>query len=398
MTGVGRACVLFGITVFSTLVVLLPQGAEAMPMFARKYATACSTCHLAWPMLNATGRSFKENGYRFARTEEEGQIISDALRWEKQFPAGVLLVARPYDKRESGDEKLRALHEVEVFIAGQVYKNVSAFFEIEAEDETGFDPEVPLATFAYHHSDPLNLRFAWSGITFADPYDTFSGTRRLTRGSQSVIDKRFGGADAGGTLDDSRQNVFLSGRFMDRSLFYSLGISGSADDSEGENPNIFSGRVAFDLNPQATVGALAIFGKVEDASTSRDRHLSRYGLDAQVDFPVESGPLPGTIRLMGAYLQANDDQAVSGDLDNDAWYAQALYVASRDGRPTWVPLVRFDRHEVGDDDGHTEEITVNLTYYFTQNIKGYVEGLRQLDVPSGQEKDGRLTFQLFAAF
>lgn len=392
--------ILLGFGAVLALATLFPNGAQALPMFARKHEATCNTCHLAWPMLNATGRLYKENGYKFARGAEEGQKVSDYLIWDKQFPIATQLVARPYDKRESGDDKIRALHEVEIYVAGQVYKNVSGFFEMEAEDETGFDPEFPAATLGYHPFDFLNPRVAWAEITYTDPYDTFSSSRRLTRGRQSVIDKTFGGADNDGSLHDSRQNLFVSGRFLDRKLFFSLGYSGVADDPEGENPNNLSARLAWDITPQVTVGLFGVEGECEenDVDCNRDRDFSRYAVDAQADVSFAAGVVPGTLRLMGAYLEAEDDRDTTGEDENDALFVQALYAVQQDGRPTWVPLIRYDDYEEDDGRDDFEEITLNLTYYFTENIKGHVEWWRQLDVPSGLDRDGRITFQIFAAF
>ena len=48
--------------------------AEAIPAFARKYGTACTTCHVGGPRkLNAFGESFKLNGYRMPRPTETDQ-------------------------------------------------------------------------------------------------------------------------------------------------------------------------------------------------------------------------------------------------------------------------------------------------------------------------------------
>lgn len=43
---------------------LFPQDASAIPAFARRYGLSCSTCHAAWPVLNAAGWSFRMSGYR----------------------------------------------------------------------------------------------------------------------------------------------------------------------------------------------------------------------------------------------------------------------------------------------------------------------------------------------
>jgi hypothetical protein len=379
---------------FSLTVMLLglaaivwPDPAAAIPAFARKYDRACTACHSAWPMLNSAGRQFKENGYKFPTDKEKAQVISDFLYWDKYFPASAVLVARPYDKRDSGDEKLRALHEVELMFAGVIYNDVSGFLEIEAEDETDFDPTVEIAAVSYHANKALNVQFAWSPVTFFDPYDTWSHIRRLTRGSYATIDQAFGGADANGRLRFSRQNAALYGRPLD-ALFYSVGISGVAEDSEGNNPKNLMGRLAFDAMKSATLGLFLLDG--EDEATNRA--FSRSGVDFQADL------LDNRLRVMGAYLKAKDDRATTGEDKNDAWYAQAFYTFKDKEKPTWVPLVRLDSYERANGNDKYDELTLNLGYYFTQNVKGYVEYWKQLDVPAGRVEDNRWTVQLYVAF
>ena len=43
------------------------------------------------------------------------------------------------------------------------------------------------------------------------------------------------------------------------------------------------------------------------------------------------------------------------------------------GRPTWLPMVRFDGYEENDGKDSFTTTTLNLGYYFTQSIKGFVE-------------------------
>ncbi len=49
--------------------------AAAIPAFARKYRTACATCHSNWPELNDFGRAFKINGFKFPKDDE--QFVKD---------------------------------------------------------------------------------------------------------------------------------------------------------------------------------------------------------------------------------------------------------------------------------------------------------------------------------
>ena len=61
MTGVLRTIVL--------VCLLISSSAQAIPAFARRYRTACTTCHVLPPQLNSFGRAFRANGYRMPSGE-----------------------------------------------------------------------------------------------------------------------------------------------------------------------------------------------------------------------------------------------------------------------------------------------------------------------------------------
>jgi hypothetical protein len=383
--------VLISITI--TLGLLLSSVAQAVPSFARKHELNCSGCHTAFPQLNATGREFKENGYRFLNTEEGSDMmqISDALQLDHSVPVSAILVARPYDKKDSGNEKIRALHEVEIIIAGSIGNNWSGFIEIEAEDETGFEPELAPAVLTYNQSKEFNLQFVYGSTYWADSYGILNDHFRLTRGHVGAIDQRYGGADANGRFRSNRQSVGAYGRFSDR-YFYNVNISGTAGDPEGENASIVSGLFNADITDEIMVGAFFMNG--EDEMTMRD--FSRTGLQFQADLQ--------DLRLQGLYIAGTDDRdpldvRAPGEDDNDAFSLQAIYTILNDSlRPTWVPLIRLDSYETNDGLDSYDELTLNVSYYFTQNIKGYVEYWDRYDAPLATQEDSRITLQLVAAF
>jgi len=103
---------------FFLISVIYMESANAIPAFARKTSMACSSCHSAWPALNAFGRQYKEHGYRIGHLEAPRKIISKDLKWDESLPVSVLLVGRPYDNKKSGKAKVSALHEVELMVAG----------------------------------------------------------------------------------------------------------------------------------------------------------------------------------------------------------------------------------------------------------------------------------------
>ena len=193
---------------FAISFALVTLTAEAIPNFATKTGKNCSYCHNAWPQLNKKGRDYKEAGYLLSGDMDEK--TSDFLE-SGEFPVSAILVARPYDKKDSGDRKLRALHEAEVIVAGVIGDGWSGLFELEAEDEDlnarGFEVGVPLAQMTYHHNPLLNIQFSWSDAFYADPYGLLADHFRLTRGRVALMDQAFGGAD--GRLRSYRQNVSL---------------------------------------------------------------------------------------------------------------------------------------------------------------------------------------------
>src|SRR3989442_3388759 len=45
--------------------------AHAVPAFARKYGTSCTTCHTMYPKLTPFGEAFRRNGFRFPGVDRD---------------------------------------------------------------------------------------------------------------------------------------------------------------------------------------------------------------------------------------------------------------------------------------------------------------------------------------
>lgn len=65
----------------------------AIPAFARKYHTACATCHSNWPELNDFGRAFKINGFKFPKDDDdfvkEPPLVLGAEAQKDNFPHSI---------------------------------------------------------------------------------------------------------------------------------------------------------------------------------------------------------------------------------------------------------------------------------------------------------------------
>lgn len=81
--------------------IFLSKRADAVPVFARKYRTSCTTCHWAtFPALNPFDKAFKNNGYRFPEDDEvyvkDTPMAMGGEHWKKLFPKALWPSDIPY--------------------------------------------------------------------------------------------------------------------------------------------------------------------------------------------------------------------------------------------------------------------------------------------------------------
>ncbi len=69
------------------------ESAWSLPVFARRYETSCTTCHVMIPKLNAFGLAFRNNGYRIPLNEERliktPDVSLGAPAWRTLWPKAV---------------------------------------------------------------------------------------------------------------------------------------------------------------------------------------------------------------------------------------------------------------------------------------------------------------------
>jgi hypothetical protein len=78
---------------WSILIALPPDTGWALPIFARRYETSCTTCHVVIPKLNAFGIAFRNNGYKIplndARLIKTPDVALGAPAWKTLWPKAV---------------------------------------------------------------------------------------------------------------------------------------------------------------------------------------------------------------------------------------------------------------------------------------------------------------------
>ncbi len=361
--------------------VVQPEEAAAVPAFARATDLPCSACHTVWPKLNRFGRAFKENGYAVERGNAGKQLkIGDRLSIPTIPPVSVIFNGRPYDRKKGHNTKLRALHELELQVAGSILGYGSVFAELEMEDENNFDPELGHAWGGLHPYQFLNVIGGYGSIFTADPYNTLAD-RKITRGRPRGIDLGF---EAGANLHGNTQFIGVSGRdpFSDR-VFYMFTYSADRGDPEGVGTEDYTGRLAVDVTNELTVGTFGTFGRQDDL----DFH--RVGADAQLQY----GPLNAEL----LYVQARDDLMLGAtERDNNfAFSGQTYFVFDETvypDLPSWffklVPLIRVDHFTVPGASQKRTDMTFNLTYLALENAKLSLEFFQQLSGEPGDSSTG----------
>jgi hypothetical protein len=378
--------VLLALAVFVVLGV--PQPAEAVPAWARKYSVSCTVCHNAWPSLNAYGRDFKTNGYKIPGEadvpEEYNDMIADFLAMDKKFPVAAVLKLRPFDKKKGKQTRIRAGHELELMIGGSINESFSAWVELEAEDEfEDYNILLEQLVGGWNPRSEANVVMGYGPVFWADPYDTLAdGGRRMTRNHKGPLSEQ---GLAGQRLRGNSQWVGGFGRAGTR-VFYMAGVSAGNNELEGDDDADFYGRLMFDVTPGVSVGGYLLDGTA-DAGDSVVWDFKRYGFDVQVEL--------GDFKAYGMYMRLEDtggDPSDPQDLTQDLGYVEAMYVLHPSGLPMIVPVARLDFL-----DGRTD-LTANLQFYIKQNIKAYIEYWTNLDVPGGSSKDNRIVIQAEMGF
>jgi hypothetical protein len=387
---------------------LISTQVQALPAFARSTSLSCSSCHSAFPALNAEGRLFKANGYRLSTVSVDGKT-SDFSKDISKLPIAAAIVSRPLIVNDPGGSadtstEIRAIHEAELYVAGVLYKNISGFMEYEAEGEDGFGSLLSTAALNYDINDAVHIQFANAPSFFADPYDTLSDARRLTVEHYNITDDTFtDNGDNGGKFRHSRQQVSLFGRFAGNKLFYNLGVGGLTDDNIGSESRVMFARLAFDVTPSVMIGGFGMNGTCKitmdqafgscDAgavTATQDRDFTRAGLDVQADI--------GQTRLTAVYMNVSDDVVNSGtSVDNTDYYVQGVYYGKVSGKQL-VPLVRFQSSENNDGKDTTERLIAGITYYLQENFKATLELGNDTSVPTGDNKTKSAIVQLEAIF
>ena len=251
------------------------QEVGAIPPFARKYQTACATCHSMFPKLNAFGEAFRLNGYQIPAPGGEEPYIKDkplplgAPGWKQLWPQAIWPSDIPgmppigiriltdvqitQDRTKKFSTNFKFPHEIEPLIGGTFGEDIGFFSEIEFEHPNKISlPQAflkiqdPLANLGLIPERLLNIWFGkFDQNLLPTSFRNFTRPFRVSPlwGDKRLSDLKLTNPKTGATktftsgfrLHDKQPGIELNGITLGR-IGYAFGLTqGQKDEVTDEN-------------------------------------------------------------------------------------------------------------------------------------------------------------------
>ena len=423
------------------------SNAEAIPPFARKYRTSCSTCHSIIFKRVAFGEAFRRNGYRLPVDDQlavkEEPVKLGVEAWKKVWPEGIWPGAIPatvpigfyvhmrgtWEESEKGEDRVDwtfdTPHEVEMLFGGTLGENVSFFGEWIAF-EKGKTDEGRIGTFVIQYNDlfgledVLNVRFGRMDPAALSGFNAFKEDNRLTLSHYLPNDYRVVPSSdtvpgSGASINykwryrDKQAGIELNGIMFDR-LEYIAGLVNGNNSVRDDNDykdwyyrlsyKFFGETMTMNDAPEGelkiadnlvdntvTIGTHGYFGKtaLSAGALSWNNEFQRFGVDMRAQYQGAE--------LGAAYIWGTDDDpggpsgmAPIDNVDSASWMVEASYFIF----PWLAPVIRYE--EVDYDDSFSndvERVTFNISALHTANLRWTAEYVYYPD-----DDDGRDTFKI----
>ncbi len=395
----------------AALILAVCDSASALPVFARRYETSCTTCHAIIPKLNPFGIAFRNNGYRIPLAEEKllkSQDVSlGAPAWKQLWPKAVwpgkITGVPPVAFRVATDVNMRPSQPVNVnfdfpsflslYLVGPAGDTVSFFGSVfmfgatntlvvdRAWAQFRLTPEKPGTNWAVLKVGRIDVR--------AEPFS--SGYRRTTAQNFNISDYRpvadsvrMRDKDAGielwgaATGPDNRGGVEYAAGIVQgtggaaennnfKDMYWTAsykvgghGVVGSRREVDGEVPiNSYAEK-------SLTFGTYGYRGKGVTRVTGPavENQFTRAG--GKVDAYI------GNLNLFGAVVVGHDNirDSARRSIRSSAFYAEADYMLF----PWLMPIVRFEKTNYSDGRRAVRQVLPAVNIAIRANVRVVVEG------------------------
>ena len=397
---------IFALLLIMFLSTMFVDNANAIPTFARKYRTSCTTCHIGFNKLNIFGKAYRLNGYNIPEgdasyVKEEPSSLG-APAWARVWPEAVwpgampgtvpisFMVHQRVNVRQDNDTAAVDFdmpHEFEL-LAGGTFEDFASFFgefvffedgEIEGLKRLF----VQFNDIFYQHfgnwlpENALNVKIGRFYVA-AEPFHT--ATRR-TLATLRVNDFNVGTNTW--NFRDLQSGIEANGIVAKRVRYAAGVVNGNGTTADDDNhKDVYyrlsykHGGMAFDgssaeelgdelvetenwVDNSVTLGTFGYFG-MED-----DNRFFRVGGDARASY--------GNLDVYGAGVYGHDNDVVALDMSTESfvWFIGGDYVIF----PWLMTSLRYEDENIwsGNDDADIERLVANLIMYPRANIRMVTE-------------------------
>jgi len=417
----------------------LASDASAIPVFARKYRTSCTTCHIGFNKLNPFGEAFRQNGYlipggKDAALVKEEPVSMGAEAWKRVFPEAVwpgaipsnvpiaLEVSQRMDIKENNtpSTNFNFPHEFSLLTAGTLTDNISYFGEVSLDEDGGKTAEVERGfvrfnnlfseggwgAFGWLPENALNLKVGkfdlpvtpipkptWRTLTppivneFTIGSNTFSfHDAQPGLQAEGVLFNRFGYQ---GAIVNGNSSVTDNNNSKDFYYRFSYKLGGLSLDGAGGAPTEELAQTDNWVDNAVTLGTFGYFGHapISGASFSQDP-FRRLGWDARVNFR--------NLDLYGGFQWGRDEKPSTNitirNVDATAYFLEGDYVI----KPWLIGALRyegvkFDERLSGAKKATNNAIVANLSTFVRANVRLMLEGVipltsQDVQINSGNKK------------
>jgi hypothetical protein len=403
---------------------LIAQETQAIPSFARKYKTSCTTCHYAFPKLNGFGKAFKNNGYRYPAgqdlemtKEEPVSLGADAYKkvwpnaiWPSDIPGTAPIAIQAigrfhYDNAVSNSKSgyFEIPSVFDFFYGGTLGDKISYFGEVELSHSADLEYQFGVN---YDFSPAFHLKLGSVGLDDATPdhltltaEDYNVGSLQNQSGTWQLTD----GAGAGTQLWGALNGPGGKGGFT-----YSVGIGNGQSDANNFDLNKkkdFFGRVTYKIGGLGEIG-----GTTGQASAESAFYLDnslRFGgfvysgtaiSDSTNDkFSVIGGDIDWWFQRlnMTAVVMQMKSKYLGTNRTSLAYFVEGNYVIY----PWLIGRARYEYTDPDTNDSSNQvanNILPGIVVMLRANVKFSLEYLKPLD--KSRKADDRFTVQFNFAF
>jgi hypothetical protein len=400
------------------------QEAQAIPSFARKYKTSCSTCHYAFPKLNGFGKAFKNNGYRYPAGQDlemtkEEPVSLGADAYKKVFPnaiwpsdiAGSAPIAlnaigrfhydNAVNNKKSGYFEIPSVFDF--FYGGTLGDKISYFGEVELTNTA--DVEYQFAV-NYDFTPGFHIRVGKIGLEDATPdhltltaTDYNVGSLQNQSGTWQFTDGAGGGVQLWGAVN---------GPGGKGGLTYAVGIGNGQSDITNFDLNKKKdvyGRVTYKIGGLGETGGTE--GQASNQSAFYIDNSLRFGAfaysgtsgpDSLTDkFSVVGGDIDWWYQRlnMTAEILQMKSKYLGTNRTSLAYFIEGNYVIY----PWLIGRARYEYTDLDTNDSNNQvanNILPGIVVMLRANVRLSMEYLKPLD--KSRKADDKLIFQFNLAF